>query len=253
MFSGAMRIHSRNYLARVIERRPNIFDVYKHFHTFAGTILDRVFMLTGRLNLLEVEVVGAEAVIDCVNSGRGCLLLGSHLGSFEIIRALGTDVNKVPINILMYEDNASKISEVLRSINPEIAKNVINTAKPYALMIAKERIEKGEMVGMLGDRKIATEKVVKCTFLGGQATFPQAPMVLASLISSPMFLIFGLYKGGKRYEVHFEPFLEMVQIDKKNRQNEIQKLVQQYASRLEYYCRKEPYNWFNFYDFWGGD
>ena len=251
--SGAMRGHSRNYLSKVIGKQASLLNVYKHYHTFASTILDRVFMLTNRLDQLEIEIYGADALLAVINSGRGCFLLGSHLGSFEILRAVGADKTEAPINILMYEDNALKIGEVLKSINPEIAQNIINTARPDALLLAKEKVEKGEIVGMLGDRKLKSEKVVQCEFLGERATFSQAPMMLASLIAAPVFLFFGIYKGGNRYEIHLEPFAEKVQIDKNNRQKDLERMVQLYASRLERYCHTEPYNWFNFYDFWERD
>ena len=29
-------------------------------------------------------------------------------------------------------------------------------------------------------------------------------------------------------------------------------LIRRYAARLEHHARAAPYNWFNFYDFWGG-
>ena len=30
-------------------------------------------------------------------------------------------------------------------------------------------------------------------------------------------------------------------------------LVRDYAGRLEAYCLRAPYQWFNFYDFWGDE
>ncbi len=30
----------------------------------------------------------------------------------------------------------------------------------------------------------------------------------------------------------------------------LEEAVQRYAALLEKYCRSDPYNWFNFYDFW---
>ena len=39
-------------------------------------------------------------------------------------------------------------------------------------------------------------------------------------------------------------------LDRDRRPEEIQRWMQRYADRLEYYTRLAPYNWFNFYPFW---
>jgi len=67
----------------------------------------------------------------------------------------------------------------------------------------------------------------------------------------PVILFFGLYRGGNRYEVHFELFAEEVMIDRGHRDQQVQQWTQRYASRLEHYSRLAADNWFNFYDFWG--
>jgi predicted LPLAT superfamily acyltransferase len=66
----------------------------------------------------------------------------------------------------------------------------------------------------------------------------------------PVILIFGLYRGGNRYDVHFERLAERITLEPRERQRAIERWVQRYAERLEYYARSAPYNWFNFYDFW---
>ena len=30
----------------------------------------------------------------------------------------------------------------------------------------------------------------------------------------------------------------------------LEETMQRYVTRLEFHCRRAPYNWFNFYDFW---
>jgi predicted LPLAT superfamily acyltransferase len=63
-------------------------------------------------------------------------------------------------------------------------------------------------------------------------------------------LAFGLYRGRNRYEVFFENFSAADPIARAERQARLAELTQRYAARLEYYVRLDPYNWFNFYDFW---
>ena len=66
-----------------------------------------------------------------------------------------------------------------------------------------------------------------------------------------MILFFGLYRGGNRYDIYFELFAENIRLPHKNRQAVIEEWAQKYVDRLSFYAHKAPFNWFNFYDFWG--
>jgi predicted LPLAT superfamily acyltransferase len=39
-------------------------------------------------------------------------------------------------------------------------------------------------------------------------------------------------------------------IPRRAREAELRAIVQRYATRLEHYVREDPYNWFNWHDFW---
>ena len=66
----------------------------------------------------------------------------------------------------------------------------------------------------------------------------------------PVILFFGLYRGGKHYEIYFEHFADDVILNRDHRAEDIQNWMQRYVERLEHYARLAPYNWFNFYPFW---
>ncbi len=65
-----------------------------------------------------------------------------------------------------------------------------------------------------------------------------------------MVLCFGIYLGGNRYRLIFEPFSDRIEIPRQNRGPALNAVISRYAQRLEHYVRLAPYNWFNFYDFW---
>ncbi len=250
LFAGRARRASRQYLQRVLGCHANITHVGHHFHSFGATILDRVFLLTERYEQFDVSIYGAEAISERVQRRQGCLLLGAHLGSFEILRTLGIDKAGLPISVLMYEDNAAKTIEIAKDLNPELASAIIPIGNVDSMLLVKEKLDQGQLVGLLGDRTLEHEKIVRCSFLGERAVFPAGPMLLAAAVKAPVFLCFGLYRGGNRYEIHCELFAERVNIPRASSGQELQHWVQRYAERLEHYCRVAPYNWFNFYDFW---
>lgn len=241
---------SSDYLKRVLKRSPGLLDRYRHIHCFASTILDRVYLLADRFESLDVRIHNDEILLNELNKKRGCLLLGSHLGSFEVLRALAVKHDDVRLKILMYRDHNPVITRLLESLNPKVADMVIDIGKPDAMIKVGEYIEKGYAVGLLGDRVSENIKVADCSFLGERAAFPTGPILLASVLNAPVVLFFGLYRGGKRYDVHFEMLGEDIKIKRPNREAEAALWTQQYVKRLEHYTQSAPYNWFNFYDFW---
>jgi predicted LPLAT superfamily acyltransferase len=133
---------------------------------------------------------------------------------------------------------------------PELNRREIRLGRPDTQLRVRECIERGEIVGMLGDRTLKSDKTVRCDFLGAPASFPQGPLLLAAILNAPVVLFFGLYLGGRRYAIHFEPFAEELHIGRQDRGAQLRPWIGRYAARLEHYCRLAPYNWFNFYDFW---
>ncbi|WP_373507475.1 lipid A biosynthesis acyltransferase [Thiocapsa sp.] len=248
--AGPQRRASRRFLTQVLGRPARLADIARHLHSFAATILDRVFLLAGRRELLDIRLHHPERVTDRVAAGQGFLLLGSHLGSFEILRALAIEEARIPLKILMYPTHNRIITELLHALNPAIAASVISLASPQPLLAVQENLQAGRIVGLLGDRYIPGEPTVMCDFLGRRAAFPTGPLSLAAVTGVPVILPFGIYRGGSRYDVYFEILAERIELDRARRKASLQEWIQRYADRLAYYSREAPENWFNFYDFW---
>ena len=239
------------YLTRALGHPIGWRDLFRQYHSFASTILDRFYLLAGQYGRFDTDIRGLDLLKDQVARGQGCILLGSHLGSFEIVRAIGLTQGDLEIKTLMYEQNAPMIHDLIGGLNPAVADAVIQTGSPNTMLQVKECLDRGGVVGILGDRFLKQEQTTPCKFFGTLAEFPAGTMWLASILKAPVILFFGLYRGGNRYEVHFELFAEEVTIDRGHRDQQVQQWTQRYASRLEHYSRLAADNWFNFYDFWG--
>lgn len=238
----------------MLDRPAGLLEIAHHIHSFAATILDRVFLLAGGRDQLDVDLYRPELVTDRVSAGESFLLLGSHLGSFEILRALAIDEASIPLKILMYPAHNQVLTELLHALNPRVAASVISLTGPHPLLAVKESLDAGCAVGLLGDRYRSGEPTLTCEFLGGRARFPTGPIQLAAVTGVPVVLFFGLYRGGNRYDVHFELLGERIDLGPRcSRESALRDWVQRYADRLGAYTRDAPFNWFNFYDFWEDD
>lgn len=250
LFSIQARAASRKYLDRALGRRAQPADGLRHCFCFAATVLDRVYLLNDQTQLFDLRLHGEKIFDDIKARGRGCLLLGAHLGSFEVIHTLGRMHDLPRTSMVMYEENARMISSVLAAINPRNNPPVIPLGKITSMLMIQEALQRGEFVGILADRTISGARMVACDFLGGQIDLPATPFRLAAMLDCPVVLMLGLYDGGNRYNVHFEYLIDRVHKLKGDREQAIHEAAQHFAARLEHYCKAAPYNWFNFYDIW---
>ncbi|CUQ65183.1 LpxL/LpxP family acyltransferase [Candidatus Nitrospira inopinata] len=235
---------------RALDRSTGWSDLLRHYYAFAATILDRVYFLRCRFDLFDVRFHGLEALDDGLAKGRGCLLLGAHLGSFEVVRAAGVLRQHLDVRVLMDERNAPLMRGLTRTLNRTVADTVIQAGGVEAMLQVKECLERGGIVGVMGDRATQGDRTIGCTFFGREARFPTGALRLAHLMGSPVVLFFGFYRGGNRYDVHFEPFSDGDRAPRDQQEALLYRDIQRYAGRLEEACRLAPDNWFNFYEFW---
>jgi predicted LPLAT superfamily acyltransferase len=243
---------SRDYLTRVLGRAPTWLEVARHFHTFAGVTLDRVYYLTQSHDYFDTHLIGIEQLHRAMDLGRGVLLIGAHVGSFDALRATSTLRPDVTVKVVLDAEHSPILSALLRQLNPTMAAGIINPRQDgtaVALEIGAA-LESGALVTMLGDRGRPGNATVGVQFLGSLAEFPTAPWQIAAALRVPVVLCAGLYRGGRRYDLHFELIAEQLQVERSQRQQQLRVLVQDYADRLAALLRSAPYNWFNFYDFW---
>lgn len=251
LFAPSPRRASRDYLRRALGRPPRLSDVFRHFFYFAACALDRVFLLNDQMHLFDITVHGEEIVLEIQRRASGCILLGAHFGSFEVARALGRRQPNLRISLVMYEENARKIRTALAAINPLLAMDVIGLGTSQSMIAVGERLEQGHFVGILADRSMAGEDQARLPFLGSPAAFSLGAFRMAALLRCPVVLMFGIYRGGRRYDVHFETLIDGAGGDAAvSRDAQIESAMRRYVERLERHCREAPYNWFNFYRFW---
>jgi predicted LPLAT superfamily acyltransferase len=246
------RLASRQYLQRALGRPAGALQVLKHIHCFAATILDRIFLLAHGEKPFRIETEGLDLLDQRVAMGQGVLLFGSHQGSFEALRAIGARRPNLLLRVVLDKQKTPSMTRLLEALAPDIGACVIDAAKDgtSVVLAMAEACQSGAVVAMLADRGRGHEALRRVDFLGSPAPFPVGPWLLAHTLQVPVVLCFGLYLGGNRYRLVFEPFADRVEIPRHDRGPALDALIARYAKRVEHYVHVAPYNWFNFYDFW---
>jgi predicted LPLAT superfamily acyltransferase len=250
LFAPTARRHSIAYLRRALGREPTAADRFSQVFYFAANILDRLYLVNGRNDLFDITIEGEELMQQQLRAGVGTFLMGAHFGSFEVMSALGRRHPGLRIAMAMWDENAQKVTAMLKALNPANKSEIIGLGQIEAMLRVRERLDEGVFVGILGDRSFGSEPGYVVNFLGAPAVFPLGPMRAAAVLRKPVFFITGIYKGGNRYHAVFEKLVDFSNIRHGEREAAVKSAIRAYAAMLERNCRRDPYNWFNFFDFW---
>jgi predicted LPLAT superfamily acyltransferase len=250
LFAPSARRHSRRYLRLALGRSPSAKDRFRHILYFATCIHDRVFLLNEQYDRFQITIEGESLVRAQLDAGSGAFLLGAHLGSFELMRSVGRRQRGLHVSMAMYERNAQKMNTVFAAINPAANPDIIALGEIDAMLRIAERLDRGAFVGVLGDRTLGEEAVQAVTVLGERAYLPVGPMRAAAVLRRPVVFMAGLYRGKNHYHVVFAQVADFSAIPAGGRDAAVRAAIDRYAALLDRYCRTDPYNWFNFFDFW---
>ena len=249
VFAPKAKRASKAYLSRALGRTARLPDGFRHVLTFASVVHDRVYWLRGRHDLFEIEVIGESHLAGLRQQGRGMVFAGGHFGSFEALRVVG-ERHGIDTRMLMFPDNARKVTAALTSMNPALANSVIALGRPDSVLRVRDHLQNGGSVGILADRMLGEDKSRDIPFLGEPAPFPVGPWRLAAMLAAPVVFMAGCYLGGNRYQLVFEPIIDFAQVPAEKRASAMQEAQDRFVELLEARCRQAPWNWFNFYDFW---
>lgn len=231
--------------------QPTWSNAYRHCRAFGKAIIDKIDTWSGRLTVADVTFENYAEMAHVARGNRGVMVLGSHLGNLEVLRALGTLSNHVKLNVLVHTAHADRFNRILRLAGATDVELVqVTQLDPVTALELRQRIDRGEWVVIAGDRiPVHGGRTTDVTILGDTAALPIGPYVMASLFECPVYLMFVLRRGARNC-AYFEPFAERVTWSRATRDAVIGAYAQQYAARLEHYLRIEPLQWFNFYKFW---
>jgi predicted LPLAT superfamily acyltransferase len=220
---------------------------------FAVQIFDRMVSWGESFDRIAMEKERSRELLELARTGRGGILVGAHLGSFDLLR-LVAEQHDVRVNVLMFTAHADRINAFFERLDPRSRVRVL-PIEPDSVQTAfavRSRVERGEFVGILADRvppggRGRSELV---PFLGRPAPFPTAPFELAAVLGCPLLLCLCLRTGDARYEAIARTLFDGPPAPRAERPARARALLEAYVRALEGFCRGAPLQWFNFFDFW---
>jgi predicted LPLAT superfamily acyltransferase len=235
---------------------PTWRHVFRHVHEFAESIVDRMIVWSGDVESISIDYGGTEILLELARERRGAILLGSHLGSYDLLRSVAERTG-VALNILMFTPRTARINAFFERLHPGLKMRLISfePGSIRAVFEMKAAIDRGEFLGVMGDRVWESERdrSVSVTFLGRPARFPLGPFLLQAVLGCPMILTGCFRTGAGLYRAAALPFAPAGVIPRHDRRQHAEQLAQRYALALEEWCMRTPYQWFNFFEFWSDE
>jgi predicted LPLAT superfamily acyltransferase len=272
LLSKKSRAESRRFLQKAVPltekpdgkkgRRPSPL---RHIIAFCLTVVEKIEVWGGKFSFDRIHFQDDDIgdLIGGLEKGKGAFLICSHMGNAELLRGLAsfnhTGVSRnVPVTALADLAVTANFSRMLRELNPQSVLRVIsaNEISPHTAILLSERLAAGEMVVIAGDRTSAhaQDKHFMFPFLGEDAPFAQGAFFLAALLGAPVYFIFGLRHRTlslkPEYNMHVHRSDLSFDCPRQERNRRVEELAGSFAATLEGYCKQQPYQWYNFYNFW---
>lgn len=256
---AAARRASMDYFARL--RRfsggatpaPGWGTSFRHMMAFAESALHKLAAWAGRLDGLAVQFPERARFEALLASGRGALFIGAHFGNLEMTRALAAHDQLARITAVVYTEHATAFRGTLERASAAYGENLVHVTEitPATVIALREKVERGELLVIVGDRTPAAEngRVCSVDFLGAPADFAEGPFILAHLLECPVYLFF-CPREAAGYRICLEPFADRIELPRAQRAEALRAYARRYAARLEALCLHAPYQWFNFYNYW---
>jgi predicted LPLAT superfamily acyltransferase len=265
--SGARR-ESRRYLEHAAAAGGGgKLSIYKHIASFSLAFVERIEAWTGRINFGQVRLHGdgVKEIFATLEAGKGAMVITSHLGNVEFLRGLAdrnlTGLSR-RLSVLAIVDYGidQNFNKMAAQLNPDFSMRIIN-ARKVGIETTDELldcIDGGGLVVIAGDRTQRDGgKTFKLPFLDKDAPFPAGPFELAGILRAPVYYLFGLRDKVLSLKTRYEMYIYRSKVtfegSRKQRQARCLELAREYSAHLEELCKKEPYQWYNFYDFWAED
>ncbi len=254
LFSNKKSIHYFYHQRIGYGRFKTLLSIYRNYVYLGKVLIDKIAILSGQKELYTFDFDGEEYLHEIADKKQGGLLLGAHMGNWEVAGELLERVDAV-INILMVEAEHEKLKNVLSKAIQDKKVNIIPIRDDMShLFSVIEAFKKKELVAMHGDRFVEGNQTLDVAFLGELAKFPVGPMVLASKYAIPVSFVFSV----KDSNTHYRFFATKGKVYPSYRKvalrgEAIQTMVEDYVLQLQQMVLKYPLQWFNYHQFWNNE
>ncbi|MFH0985025.1 MAG: lysophospholipid acyltransferase family protein [Candidatus Omnitrophota bacterium] len=223
--------------------------VYRLFLNQGRHLIDR-YVVARKPELFDIQVRGYEQFKSLVqNASHGIILLTAHVGNWQVgltaLRCLGKKVYLV----MRPEDNRA-VRDTLKVGDADDHLEIISPEQYLGgVLEIMKALEEGHGVSIMGDRSY-TFDTVGVPFLGAEAYFPYGAFSIAAAAGCPVVVLLTQKESDRKYVVDMSNVLYPSYAKGEDKKSQLQRWAGAYASMLETFVNKFPYQCFMFHNVW---
>lgn len=240
----AQRRHSRAYLRAALGREPSRREIWRHFYTFAQSLLRKLRSADGRRYrcLLDPQ---AEDFTRLMVRGTPAFLGTLHIGDADLLGFMLGHFRRKTYMIRLQVDNSPETRRLARQFEHAIDFIWVNE-RDNLLFALKHAIDSGGSVAMQCDRPDFSARLEAFDFLGARRLFPVTIYHLALIFRRPVAFCLGIPDGPDHATVFASDVFEPDGGSRAENLARAHEHFQRFLRQAEGHLRRNPYLWFNF-------
>ncbi len=224
----------------------NIFRCYRVFWNYAWTIADNVRFKELR-TIPDWEFTGWDHFQN-MQAREGAILLTAHMGSYDLGAHLFSETSSRPIVMVRAPEEDPQTRTFEERHGTGKIRIEFNTRASELALDLLETVRSGGIIAIQGDRVTGTIGSLPGTLFGKPVTVPAGPFALALAARVPIYPVFVVRLGRRRYRLIAAKPIEITRT--RNRDDDFALGVAQWMAELEIVVRDFWDQWFTFEPYW---
>jgi len=248
------RVASSSRIYRALYPNRNglflLWCTWRQFHNFTHVFLDRYLLQES--DEITYASEGMEHLEQILDTGKGGILLMSHMGNWEVAaHLLKRKLKNLRLLLYMGIRQKEQIEQIQKESLAQSGIQIIAVdeggGSPLDIVEGIKFIESGGVVSLTGDLVWKKDqRTIPVIFLGQEILLPEAPHLFALLSGAPLFIFFAFRIEKNKYRFTMSEPIYLTADSRDERAGAIRRSAQKYADILEATLRQHPLQWYHF-------
>jgi predicted LPLAT superfamily acyltransferase len=228
----------------------NFFRCYRVFWNFSNVIADTVRYKELRVGP-DWEFTGSDNFEDLQSREGGAIILTAHMGSYDLGAQLFAEISRRPLVMVRAPEtdpDTRRYEDELHGRTVTAALKVDFSTRASALALdLLHALQRGEIIAIQGDRVTPGISTLPGTLFGKRTLFPAGPFALAMTARVPVYPLFIVRLGRRRYRLMVGKPFEVQR--RSDRAESFERAMAEWTRELEGVVRTAWFQWFAFQPF----